>query len=256
MPERIIFPEFRDELEFTRYPFADGATLISSTTQHELEEDTFLDASLYPIGGGSQLHISRIIVEPREVTIWFSSRVTPNLCFAQFDPIDAPYNVEVQDNFGRPAGVLVSDPIRLSRFSAWDSGTHVFPVQATELCASCVIPTPELGLRGLATIDGDVLAGDVWLVGANGVVVREDGDCTIRIDIVGDPLFVRQLCVPVDLFSTPNFLRTINGCPGDEFGNFRIEVGTTLAPDTILRVNPIDNGLKIEAIGDLVRIRN
>lgn len=254
MPERIIFPEFRDELEFTHYPFADGTTLTASNTRQLLEEDTFLDASLYPVGGSVQLYISEIIVNPRLVTIWFSDRVTNRICSTSFDPLAPPDELEVQDTIGRPAGILVSEAIRLSRFSAWDSTTHTFTVQATELCAACVIPTPETGLRGFLTEDGDLVSGDIWLVGDNGVVLRQDGACTVRVDVVGDPLFVRKLCTPIDLFQTPNFLRTINNCIPDEYGDFKLEVGANENAQTIMRINPVEDGLRVEAVGDLVRI--
>lgn len=255
MPNRIVFPEFRDEFEFTRYPFADGATLVASNTSQEIEKDTFLDASLYIIGALEQVHISSVDVTPRLVTIWFSDRLNRNLASTSFDPLDPPVELEVQDAHDRPAGVLVSDAIRLSRFSAWDSTTHNFPIQATEFAASCVIPTPEAGVRGVLTEEAEMLAGDIWLVGDNGVVLREDGDCVIRVDIVGDPLFVRKLCQPIDLFDAPLFIKTINGCPPDEYGDFQLTVGDHLATDTVLRINPVDEGLQIEAIGELVRAR-
>lgn len=253
MPERVIYPEFRDELEFTRYPFADTATLVSSDTGQVIDHDTFLDASLYPIGSLSQLFISSVVVNAREVTIWFSDIENDNICFGQFDPLVPPDNLDIWDNYGRPAGIMVSDKLRLSRFSAWDSVTHAFNVQATELVASCVIPTPDRGLRGIMTTEGDLVSGDIWLIGDNGVVLRRDGDCIIRVDIVGDPLFVRRLCNPLDLFNTPNFVRTVNGCPPDDYGDYKIEIGNHGDPHTIMRINPVEDGLKIEAIGDLVR---
>ena len=54
-----------------------------------------------------------------------------------------------------------------------------------------------------------------------------------------------------DLFVTPRFLKTINGIPPDEYGNFVITVNNKLAGDTILRVYPDgeNNLLKIELVG-------
>jgi hypothetical protein len=253
MPNRILFPEFRDELEFTRYPFADTATLLSGDSQQAIDKDTFLDASLYPIGALEQVHIASIVVAPQAVTINLGDRRNTAIASGVFDPLDPPEAIEFTDRFGRPAGVLVSEPLRLARFSAWESRTHTFGPLAAEFVAGCVIPTPEPGLRGILTPDGDLVVGDVWLVGENGVVVRQDGDCVIRVDVVGDPLFVRRLCAPTDLFTTPNFLRTINDCPPNEFGEYRLEVGNDIAPDTVLRIVPVNDGLKIEAVGQLVR---
>ena len=253
MTERIIFPEFRNELEFTRYPFADAATLLSSNTRQELEKDIFLDASLYPIGGSVQLFISSIVVTARRVTIWLSDRLTNNIASSTFDPLDPPENLEFTDAYGRPAGILVSDALRLSRFAAWEIAEHVFAVQATEFVASCVIPTPGVGVRGLVSPAGEILTGNVWLIGDNGVVLRAENECTIRVDIVGDPLFVRKLCQQADLFVTPRPLLTINGCPPDANGDYKLVVGDHLSPETVLRINPTDDGLQIEAVGELVR---
>lgn len=253
MAERIIFPEFRNELEFTRYPFADSATLVASNTRQELEKDVFLDASLYPIGGSVQLFISSVVVSTRRVTIWLSDRLTTNIASSTFDPLSPPENLEFVDKYGRPAGILVSEAVRLSRFAAWESTEHVFAVQATEFVASCVIPTPGDGVRGLVSPDGEILTGNVWLIGDNGVVLTAENACTIRVDIVGDPLFVRKLCQQADLFATPRLLRTINGCPPDANGDYKLVVGDHLSAKTVLRINPTDDGLQIEAVGELVR---
>lgn len=254
MPERILYPEFRNELEFTRYPFGDNATLVSNDGQ-TLEEDTFLDASLHPIGGGAGMHIASITVTARKVTITVGDSGTPDLCSVEFDPLSPPDLLRLTDAYGRPAGVLVSESLRLARFSAWENQVHAFGRDAAEFAASCVIPTPEVGVRGILTEEGDLLTGDVWIIGENGVVVREDGDCNIRVDIVGDPLFLRKLCFPVELFEPPLFIQTINGCPPDDQGNWNLTVGDHTAPngETIIRINPTDGGLKIEAVGQLVR---
>jgi len=251
--ERIIFPEFRDELEYTRYPFADGASLTTESGTYAIEETTFLDASLYPIGGVDGLYISEIEVRLREITIRFSDTVTRNICYTSFNPLSPPEVLEVWDDYGRPAGVMLSDALRLAQFAAWSSGIHTFARGTTELCASCVIPTPEIGVRGILTEDGDLLTGDVWIVGDNGITVRELTPGQIRIDVIGDPLFVRKQCDPLALFEPPLFIKTINHCPPNPNGDFRIEVNNADAPETIMRIYPTDEGLKIEAIGQYVR---
>ena len=246
--ERILFPEFRAELEFTKYPFADGASL-KADTGHEIAKDTFLDASIYPIGAAARVYISRVVVTTRETTIVVSDSSRRDLASVVFDHLVPPTNLRLTDVYGRPAGILVSEPLRLARFSAWDVGTHTFAIGTTEFAASCVIPTPEIGVRGVEDVDENLITGDLWLLGDNGVVVREEGG-HIRIDIVGDPLFVRKLCGPLDRFEVPAFIKTINGCPPDQYGNYNLTVGNHLAEDTIVRIYASDrNELVIEAIG-------
>lgn len=253
MPERILFPEFRDEYETTRYPFTDTATLLSSEGQ-AIDPDLFLDASLYPIGSvGGYLYVAKINVRPRLVRITIADRTRKEKAFVEFDPLIAPDVLYVQDEWDRPAGILVSDSLRLSRFTSWAEGDHIFAPEATPFVPSCVIPTPEIGVRGVLTEKGELFTGDLMIVGQNGVVVRKEGDDVIRVDIVGDPLFRRKLCFPIDLFKPPGFVKTINGCPPDSFGNFNITVGGHLNEETIVRVRKTDAGLIIEAVGSTIQ---
>jgi hypothetical protein len=148
--------------------------------------------------------------------------------------------------------MLVSEALRLAQFATWDVGSHVFDEGAAEFVASCVIPMPAIGVTGLRVGTGAIMTGDVWLVGEQGVVVRlEDGK--IRIDIVGDPLFVRKLCGEAAMFTPPTYVRTINKRPPDELGDYRLEVTNAFAPETILRLSPTTAGLRIEAAGNNVK---
>lgn len=254
MPERILFPEFRDQFEPTLYPFMDMATLTSISTGQTIDRDLFLDASLYPIGSvGNFVYISNINISAREVVISIADNTRQEKARAVFDPLAAPDLVRVFDEWERPAGVLVSDALRLARFSSWAEGGHQFRADATTFVPSCVIPTPEIGVRGVITEKDDLFTGDMMIVGDNGVVVRQEDDDVIRVDIVGDPLFRRQLCFPVDLFKPPGFVKTINGCPPDEYGNFNITVGDHLNETTVVRIYKKDSGLVIEAIGTPIR---
>jgi len=258
MPERLLYPEFRDQLEHTKYPFSDGVSLVSPTTGQAIDRDTFLDASLYPIGAGARVHISSVAVTSKDIVITIGDTVTADLASAEFDALDPPDLIRFTDTYGRPAGVIVSESLRLARFSGWSSVTHTFGVLDTEFAASCVIPKPAPGVRGVVNDDEDFTAGDIWLVGDNGVVIRDDGDGNIRVDLVGDPLFVRKLCVPLGEFNPPSIIKTINGCAPDEYGYFNLTVGDTQAPDTIMRINPTEDGtaLVVSAVGQLVRNTN
>jgi hypothetical protein len=246
---RIQHPEWRDQNEFSKYPFGDAATLVS-TDGLGIGADTFIDATLYPIGAEANLYITSIVVEARNITINIGNNSQLELAKASFDPFDTPDLLQVTDAFGRAAGILVSTALRLSRFQGWSVGTHTFAEGASEFAASVVIPTPETGVRGFITPGGGLVAGETWIVGDNGVVVREE-DGNIRIDIVGDPLFRRKICAPAELFNTPVFIKTINGCEPDEYGNFSIPVGGKITEDVVLRVVPCPEGLLIEAVGRL-----
>lgn len=250
MPEHILFPEFRDQFAATPYPFTDDSTLTTLQTGHAIDRDIFLDATLYPLDArGAALWINSITVAAREVVISIADATRNTVATATFDPLSPPDVVEVLDLQQRPAGLLVSEADRLQRFSAWSIGVHTFRQVATQFVPSCVIPVPATGLRGVTTPQGELLTGDVILVGGSGVVLRNTVDGEIRVDVVGDPLFRRRLCSQVALFTTPRFVKTINGCPGDADGKYFITVGDHQSAQTILRVRKTDHGLVFEAVG-------
>jgi hypothetical protein len=200
----------------------------------------FIDASLFPIGGTERLYISLITVANRLVTIWIGDPTNVNLASVSFDPLAPPSMLALADTYGRPAGLFVVDPLQLAASQGWSTGSHVFDVGATEFIASCVIPTPEPGVRGLIAKQGILLTGDAWLVGENGVVVSQDQSDpqVIRVDVVGDPLFVRRQCTPASMFTTPQFIKTINGVPPGPDGDFQFAIATVSAADTVLRIVP------------------
>lgn len=247
MPEQR-FQEFYDEYAATRYPFLDTCPMLADTGQ-ALDTDLFLDASLYPVGNTLALHIATITVQSRLVVISIADSKKVVVATTSFDPFGGVAELAVVDIYGRPAGVIVSDAARLSRFSSWVEGTHTFTVTSAVFVPSCVIPTPATGVRGIGTSQGDVLTDAVVLVGGPGVVLRAVANTGIRIDIIGDPLYRRRLCEVASAFQTPLFVQTINNCPPDQHGNISITVGNHLTDKTILRLNQSADGLIIEANG-------
>lgn len=266
---RIQHPSFRDELETTNYPFTDSSTLTNGT--QTILQGSFLDASLYPIGGGVVMYLSKAVITHQEVQLFIGDDLTDELASATFDLVNPPDTLRLVDEYGRPAGIVVSDSVRLGVFQTWGTGTHVFTPDQTAFVASVCVPTPEIGVRGFLLDDGSVLAGDVWMVGDDGVVLRADNievpadECgggvvthqVIRVDVVGDPLFRRRLCQATDLFDTPRFIKQITFYDGedsfvatpDDHGDMQITINNNYAADTVLRSRPTQEGLLFEAVG-------
>ena len=252
---RILFPQFRDEQEDSRYPFADQASLVSNERGLNIGRDTFIDASLYTIGGARGTYISAIVVTATMITIQIGDSAIKIRATASFDPLSLPANgvLDVIDIFGRPAGMLLSTPFLLARFSAWPNETHTFNAAATEFVSSVVIPAQEPGVRGIVAPDGTLLVENVWLLGDQGVVLRAEDDYTIRVDVVGEPLFARYLCESLNKFAPKTFVKTItaNGitCGPDDYGNFVLTATGHGATDTVLRIYPQDGNIKIDTVG-------
>jgi hypothetical protein len=246
---RILFPQFRDEQSDSKYPFVDGATLAATNTGVKIPTDIFIDALFFGIGASRRIYISSITVTPQSVSIVFGDVGNTTKLRAEYSTPPANGILPVLDTYGRPAGLLVAGRFdtpttqsKLVEFSSWPLGVHTFTVAGSEFVSTASVPSKEPGVRGLLTEKNELLAGDVWLVGDAGVVVRSVPETAdIRIDVVGVPLFKRFVCLPQTAFASKCHLRTINGCPPDDYGNFTItsEQGVD---HNILRIYPSVSG--------------
>ena len=97
--ERILHPQWRDELEFVKYPFSDSATLRNADGLF-LPETLFLDAIFYPIGGGARLRISQVTIDYQQVTLAIGDESNAGLAFGTFPLLSPPDYIR----FGRKAG--------------------------------------------------------------------------------------------------------------------------------------------------------
>jgi hypothetical protein len=255
MAQQIIYPEWRNGNERIKYPFVDSATLTAESGD-VLEPDLLLDARLYPIGGQAGLYISSISLDASGMTFHIGddairSRATG---FIDFN-LPIPDEVPVYDSYERPAGILVSTSERFSLLrNQLPTGETVFSRKATEFVSSCAIPMPQVCLRGLVLNDGSFLTEDVYLVGDNGVVLEFDGDAIV-IDLVGDPYASVKVCE--EETGNPQTycgLKTINGIPPDENGEFTFTAGANTVAggtlDNIIRISQETDGvLRISLAG-------
>jgi hypothetical protein len=248
---RILYPQFRDEQAASRYPFTDTATLVSTAGALTIDPAFFIDAVFFPIGAGPRLYISSIIVGADTVTINIGDQNTITLIAGSYSIFEIPNDgiVSFSDQYGRPAGSLISTATNLSNFASRAIGTYAFNVAATEFVASVVMPANEPGVRALMPATEELMAGDICLVGDYGVFLRWDAPNNIRVDIVGVPLYKRLLCEPYGDFPTRKFLKTINGCGPDEYGNFTFTATNKLVNDTVLRIYPKDGTIVIDTAG-------
>ena len=241
-----LFQDWRDEQRKVRYPFADTASLTNGVVT--FLDSLFVDGRLYPIGGGPRLYISEVKREVDVVTLTLRSEASEDLATTSFQIASPPSNgvLAFTDQYDRPAGVLVSTALELAIFGAIDQGTYTFTIGQTELAAAVIVPMPDAGVRGIITADGDIVAGDVWLVGENGVVLREE-DGALRIDIVGDAFAKRAICTDEqeeDISEDDGALvaycplLTINDYTPDDYGNFELRVGGNQVQQPIMRIEP------------------
>lgn len=261
MPERVLYQEWRHANDATKYPFSDRATLTNAAGK-VIPEGLFLDAALYPVGAAAGLFLSQVDITHSEATIWVGLTSNRLMASGTFSLLDNDGKITLTDANGRPAGLLVSEAQRLAVLASWGVGSHEFTRIQTEFAATVHFPVPAKGVSGIRIgATGPILTGDVWIVGSNGVVLRPDtgneGERIMRLDVVGDPLFRRRLCDPEALFQTPRFITRVRvvganqsfECTPDELGNIQLAVANGLATDTVLRLTPVREGIRIGAVG-------
>lgn len=255
---RILFPQFRDEQGDSKYPFVDDATLQAEESAASVAKDVFIDASFYPIGGGTAAYLSAIVITETTFRFVVSTEDPVVDVVAQGDwsllPPSGVFSLVFSDEYGRPAGVMLADVEKFRNFAGWTPGTYTFSSTAAAFVATLFVPAKEPGVRAIKTEKRDFLTGDVWLLGDAGVVLRVEGENVIRVDITGEPLFRRYACADADkVFPPKRFVKTINGCPPDEYGNFTFTATDKSLPapaaDTVLRIYPTLAGIAIEALG-------
>jgi hypothetical protein len=249
MPEAVLFPAWHDETAGSLYPFADDATL-ATTDGLFVPKEAFLDACVYPVGGGSGMYVSAVVRSADVATVYVGTAEKPKLCSAAWPAANPPYTLQLADTYGRPAGLIVCDPTALAVCQTWPEGPHAFGDGAAVFAATVCIPVPDIGLRGFVLDDGTVLTGDIVLACADGIVCSLDVNNSVRFDVVGDPLAVRRLC-GTSGFVTPRFVKTINGVAPDARGDWRI-IASDNTPTTALRVTPVHAvGVDLRVLGRL-----
>lgn len=252
MPQ-IVFPEFRDVTENTKYPFIDSATLTDIDNKLSIPQDIFIDANLYIPGVNSMVYISSIEVSDDKTVITIQDSDNATACIgtiynANSAPIDDYILPLYKDAY--KVGALVIAGNKVSYFKSLEKDTYKFEDTATAFLPSCVTMLPTMGITSVAVNDrteDNTVYGDIWFIGWHGVTLRTQSglDNSIRIDVMGDPLFT-QAAFPNTPYEMPMPVMTINGLSPDNYGNFNI---TTQAASDSLRINSTTNGLYIYMAG-------
>ena len=241
---KIAFNDWRAENTQRNYPFADDATLIGDALT--LSQALFIDGRLYPVGGDESLYLARISRVGSTIEFAIATETVGELATGSYTVTSIPASGELAfyDAYGRPAGMLLSTAEALQAFSGLNAGVYSFLPAQARFATAVVVAQPDTGFRGFILPSGELVTGDVWLVGEDGVVISND-DGALRIDIIGDPFAVRKLCED-EAPSDPGVaaltaycpLKTINGIEPDANGDFQMLVGGNQALSNILRILP------------------
>jgi hypothetical protein len=246
--DRILFEGWRERNARLRYPFSDRVSLVNSDGV-SIPTELFVDARIHPIGGEADMFISQISVDGTSITFTISGSGSGELCTGTYDGNDPADDIALSDAYGRTAGVLISSQEQLSSLvGAYGPGDYEFSLDQTQFAADVCIPMPQVGLTGFVLDDGNLVSGDIYLVGVDGVVLSvEDG--YVRVDAAGDPHALIKACEeegsPLPVFCG---LKTINEILPNEDGDFKWSPGGNVAEDTVLRVAVSEGELRLEQV--------
>ena len=252
MPQ-IVFPEFRDATENTKYPFIDTATLTDTENKLTIPNDLITDSNLYIPGVTSMVYLSYIHVYDNKTVIGIQDSDNTVQCTGTIYTLDSvsrdDYILPIYKDAYK-VGALVIAGNKVSYFKSIEKGTYTFEDTATAFLPSCITMLPNMGITSISVnerTEGNTVYGDIWLVGWKGVTLRtqQGVDNSIRVDVMGDPLFT-QAKYPNTPYDVQMPIMTINGVEPNIYGNFNI---TTQAASDSLRINTTEHGLYIYMAG-------
>lgn len=250
----LRYPQWRNENDYGKYPFSPLASLSNGDVI--LPENLFADARLYPVGGTQDQYLSRIVKTDTEVQFYVADPNNGELAVAAY-VIAAPSErgtIQVVDRYGRTSGVFVTDANRMAPLLGWVSGEYIFTLEQSGFVCGVITPMPAVaGLRGFRVDDtsNDSVTDDIYITGGRGVVLesaREGTDIIITVHALGEPLYKQLLCQGTS-YSNPCKLKTINGLKPDYYGNFQIVPCSLEVDNTLLRIVPIEHGIRITVAG-------
>ena len=234
--------QFRSQMGNTPYPFDDQATLTTADGL-TLSQAAIADALIAPVGTWSQVALTQIVTSLGTATLWVGDELHAQVASVTIDPRGAPTQAGLFDTSGRPAGFFRFNPAAAGELQTWPDGTHKFPAGTANFIVSVVVPTPEVGIRGIR-VGTTVFTDDVYLAGIFGVVLNVDKRLAsydinaIAVNAIGDPLFVRRDCLASGSFTAPSPLLTINNVGPGIHGEYLLLPAGFLKGGTALRIDP------------------
>lgn len=249
----LRYPQWRDENDHCKYPFSPRASLANDYI--EVPENLFIDAKLYPIGGSQDQFLSSIVKTDTEIVFNVSDAVAGVLASGTYS-VSTPSirnTVHLQDAYGRSAGVLVTDSAHVLPVLSWPAGTFEFTLDQTCFACGVIVPMPAAGgLRSLRASDSDTaITEDLYIVGGRGVALEaavDGSEILVTVHAMGEPLY-KQLTCQNTTYINPKKLKTINGIKPDKYGNFQIVPCCQEVDNTLIRIDPIANGIRITVAG-------
>jgi len=248
------FIQWRNANEFGKYPFNNLATLVNDTVF--IPENVFIDAKLYPVGGGHDQYLYSIERTETSLVFTIGDGSSQTLASGTYSIVSPNEVIKLEDPYGRAAGMLLTDATRMLPLTGWAEALYAFTYDATKFVPTVITPLSSQGVTSIhSSADGTRFTGEVWLVGGLGVTFEVDNTDpskpVITVHCIGEPLFTRAKCSETG-FARPCRLKTINSLEPDDYGNFILGVCGIDATRSVFRIEDVDNGLQMRSTGRTV----
>jgi len=247
------------------YPFNDTCSM-TSLNGDIVPKGAILDARVYTTSSKETTYISVIDVSESTLTIHLSDSSYVDIAKATVELGDQL--AIFLDTFGREVGVIYADFDKLRGALGSTQTLFEFDTTALAFVSSVLVPQPRNVLTSLYTDTSKAAAGDIWLIGEDGVALTVS-DNTVSVNINSDPLFKRKSC-EVGIDSSNQYTQrqvkaiTINNelVYPDQYGIiiWRVNSGTSIsdsssnigssAEDSLMRIFNVTNGISVEVVGN------
>jgi hypothetical protein len=189
---------WNQETKRSPFPFVDVATLKDASGLLTLSPSWILDARLWPA-----------MTTPAKVYLQSIERSRGLLRFTVASTEEVLCTAEVSDFTKRrlaffsaqstQAGFMSFAAGALQHIYDRPSARYLFPVEATEFVPAAVTPALIAGLGSVKDNKGNSVRGTVRVVGGEGVSLHVIPGNKIRVDVIGDPFYRRDICDNVEL---------------------------------------------------------
>lgn len=249
--------QWRDINSHRRYPFADNATL--AVIDHlPLPMSTLVDARVYLPGMTGTLSLAGFVVTGSQVILTLQNSFGNLQAEAVIDRDNPVPVIEIRDEAGNPAGVLVAGDNVWAEFANYGRGEFEFLPGAAEFAIATYTYSAPTSYKVLSP-EGDPVPGTLRLIGENGVRLscEQRGDqLRVSVHVVGDSLYKTNDC-DLDLIQSSQLIETVvfqSGsrlitCHPDEHGRIFVLSATHAREDVALRVKSIEAGLQFGIAG-------
>lgn len=241
-----------------KYPFTSNSTL-QSKEGIIIPNESVLDASFYPTGEYETIRIGEIDKKLQGSTIKIYSSYD-KIGEGNLDDIDDKI-IKIKDNYNRDIGIIVIDETFLFFIKNLKPNQYYFDLESAVFLPSCITIRPNSFLEGFTDENGNIVSGEVWLVGEAGVFLNYTQDSSITINCIGDPLFKTRFLektadymlenVPIKEIIIKNFNQMYynsNKVKPDKYGNILLSSRGAFDNKSILKIRPTENGIKMEIL--------